>query len=411
MTKEKKVRFPALAYRDFRLFFIAQFLSSASTQTQIVAVNWHLYVLTNSAFALGLIGLMRFIPIIFFSLIGGNAADVYDRKKIIYIVQIIAAVLSSLLFLFTATGRASPLLLYVVTALAAVTTSFDIPSRQAIVPNLVSRKHLPNAMSLNVTVFNISTIIGPSIAGILIASLGLTSAYVVNTLSFAAAIFLFAALGTKTTRGEETSISAESIKDGFRFVRSKTIIWSTMILDFFSTFFSSATALLPIFAKDILAVGPQGLGFLYAAPAVGSVIAGFTLSHMGTISKQGRWLISGVILYGLSTIVFGFSTWFLVSFVALVLVGIGDGISTVIRNTIRQAVTPDRLRGRMTAVNMLFFMGGPQIGEFEAGALAALAGAPFSVMTGGVGTVIAAVILAVTIPVLRKFDTHEDIFH
>lgn len=203
--------------------------------------------------------------------------------------------------------------------------------------------------------------------------------------------------------GESGKVSLQAILEGLSFVKSKTIIWSTMLLDFFGTFFASATALLPIYAQSILHVGPIGFGFLYAAPSVGAVCAGLILAYKGTITQQGKWLLVSVAVYALATILFGFSRVFFVSFIALFLVGAGDSISTVIRNTIRQLSTPDYIRGRMTAINMIFFMGGPQLGEFEAGALAAVVGAPISVAIGGIGTLIVVGIVAATIPVLRKY--------
>ncbi len=181
-----------------------------------------------------------------------------------------------------------------------------------------------------------------------------------------------------------------------------------MLLDFFSTFFASAAALLPLFAKDILHVGPQGLGRLYASPGIGAVLTSFTLSHIRELRHQGKLLLSGVAVYAVGTIIFGLSNVFILSLVGLFLVGAGDSMSTIIRNTIRQMVTPDYIRGRMTSVNMIFFMGGPQLGEFEAGIVASLVGGPLSVVIGGVGTLIVVTATALGIPVLRNFDRHEE---
>lgn len=403
-------RFAALRYRDFRLLWIGQIISNAGSQMQIVALNWQIYLLTNSAFALGLIGLFRFLPIILFSLIGGTFADAHNRKKIMLVTQSVLAILSLILAVTTITHTITSPLIYLLTIGAAIAISFDIPARQALIPSLVEKKHLANALSLNTIMFQISTIVGPSLAGLLIAKSGVGSIYVFNAFSFIAvliALFQMNASGAITgTRGE---ISLGAIREGLKFVKSKTIIWSTMVLDFFSTFFSSATALLPIFAKDILHVGPQGLGLLYAAPAVGAILAGFFVTHTGALKKQGILLLTSVTLYAGATIVFGFSKIFLLSLLALLFVGLGDGISTIIRNTIRQLATPDYIRGRMTSVNMIFFMGGPQLGEFEAGVLAATVGAPLSVVFGGLGTLLIVGIMAITIPVLRRYQDHNDL--
>jgi len=184
------------------------------------------------------------------------------------------------------------------------------------------------------------------------------------------------------------------------------MIWSTMMLDFFSTFFSSATALIPIYAKDILAVGPTGLGFLYSAPAIGAVIAGFLVAHKHNLRNQGMILLVSVGFYALGTVIFGLSHIFILSILALIVVGAGDSVSTIIRNTIRNLETPDYIRGRMTSVNMIFFMGGPQLGDFEAGTLAGYMGAPFSVVTGGIATLVVVAAMAKKLPVLRKYDRH-----
>lgn len=406
ITKSEK--FVALNYRDFRLLWIGLLISNIGSQMTIVALNWHIYVLTNSAVALGLIGLFRFLPIIIFSLIGGSFADAHNRKKIMLYSQIVFVASSTMLTISTFFEFVNPIIIYVNAIIGSIAFSFDLPARQALVPQLVDRRHLSNAISLNTIMFQSSLVAGPSIAGFIIGSIGLGAVYLINTISYTAVIVALIMMRTHGDPiGIKTTVSFSSIKEGLLFVKSKTIIWSTMLLDFFGTFFSSATALLPIFAKDILMVGPEGLGFLYAAPALGAVVAGYTIAHVGIIRKQGIILLSSISLYALGTIMFGFSKVYFLSLIALLIVGFGDGISMILRNTIRQLVTPDYIRGRMSAVNMIFFMGGPQLGEFEAGLLAAAFGAPLSVVVGGVGTLIVVAVVSVTIKTLRNFDTHE----
>lgn len=408
----KTQRFTALQYRDFRLLWFGQLVSSAGSQMQIVAVNWQIYLLTGSAFALGLIGLMRVIPIIIFSLIGGSIADVFNRKKVLLASQIFLAIFSGLLAITTFTHTASPLIIYILTILAAVALSFNTPAQQAFVPNLVRREHLANALSLNVILRQISTIAGPAIAGFLIAKFGVGSIYTFDAVSFFAVIGSLLAMkasGEVEGKTEATKVSLSSILEGLVFVKSHVMIWSTMILDFFSTFFSSASALLPIFAKDILHVGPQGLGLLYASISLGALLAGAIIANMKTLPKQGKILLISVGFYAIGTIIFGFSRSFFLSLFALFIVGAGDSVSTVIRNTLRQILTPDHIRGRMTAVNMIFFMGGPQLGEFEAGALASFAGAPLSVVIGGFATFAVVILVALYIPKLRKYEGHEEL--
>lgn len=402
------MRFPALRYRDFRLLWMGQTLSTVGTQMQWVALNWHIYLLTHSPLALGLIGLARFIPILLFSPIGGATADTYNRKKIFFITQSILTALTAVLVVTTHIGVINPFIIYGITACVASLAPFDGSSRQALIPSLVDRKHLANAMSLNVIAMQVATIVGPAITGFLIAQSGVEIVYILNMLSYIAVFYaLFLMKATGAILGAPSTVSFAAIKEGLHFVRHQTIIWSTMLLDFFGTFFSSATALLPIYAKDILHVGPQGLGILYAAPSIGAVLAGYSIAHLGTLRKEGKILLISISAYAVGTILFGLSKNLYLSLFALFVVGAGDSISTIIRNTIRQLQTPDYIRGRMTSINMIFFMGGPQLGEFEAGSVAALIGAPLSVITGGIGTLIAVGLVAYLIPRLRNYDAHN----
>ncbi len=401
-------RYPAFRYRDYRLLWSGQLISITGSQMEMVALNWHIYLLTHSAVALGIIGLVRVIPIIIFSLIGGSIADAHNRRRTLLITQTTSAVLALLLALCTFQGNITPTIIYVITAISAAVKAIDTPSRQAFFPSLVKKEHLMNAISLNIIMFQIASIAGPALAGLFIAQFSIGNVYLFNSLSFVAVIFgLLLMHATGEIEGEKTIVSRQSIKEGIQFAFSKSIIWSTMLLDFLSTFFSSATALLPIFAADILRVGPQGLGLLYAAPAIGAVIAGFVIAHIGNFGKQGKMLLYSVFVYGIGTILFGFSKNFYVSLLALFIVGAGDSISTVIRHTIRQVVTPDSMRGRIVALNMIFFQGGPQLGEFEAGLVAALIGAPLSVITGGIATLFVVSLMAYALPSLRTYDRHE----
>lgn len=405
--KPNNERFAAFRYRDFRLLWVGQLISIIGTQMQIVALNWHIYILTNSAVALGLIGLTRFLPIVVFSLIGGSAADVFNRKKIMLVMQVSLALFAFVLAITTFTNYINPIIIYTITALSAVATSFDTPSRQAFIPSLVDKKHLTSAMSLNVIMFQISAIVGPTLAGLLIAKYSVFPIYVINGFSFIAVILSIILIRTRGSIVDNQAVlSISSIKEGLAFVKSKTIIWSTMVLDFFSTFFSSVNALFPIFARDILHVGPQGLGLMYAAPSIGAVVAGFVIAHMGTLSKQGRILLVSIVCFAIGTIIFGLSKSFILSLLALLIVGAGDSVSSIIRNTVRQLATPNYIRGRMTSINMIFFMGGPQLGEFQSGFMAAFIGAPFAVAIGGVGTIIVVGIMAYAVPILRRYNNH-----
>lgn len=378
---------------------------------QVVAINWQIYLLTGSAVSLGLIGLSRFLPVVFFSFFGGIAADIFDRKKVMFISQITMAFCSLILAFATFFGNISPLLIYLLIAGNSIASTFDTPARQSMVPQLVPKEYFMNAVSLNTIMWQTAIVLGPTIAGFVIAFYDVGSVYIINVVSFLAVIgALIAMKKIKITTPQNASFNLESLKHGISFVRKSPMIYGTMLLDFFATFFSSATVLLPIFAKDILAVGPQGLGLLYAAPSLGAVIAGIIISSLGHFKHQGKILLSAVALYGLATILFGISKSFYLSLFFLFLAGIGDVVSTIIRNTIRQLTTPDYLRGRMVSINMIFFMGGPQLGEIEAGLLAAAVGSPISVVVGGAGTIIATLILSILVPKLRKYQGDELVY-
>lgn len=402
--KVKSGRFAALKYRDFRILWIALLISNIGSQMQFAAISWHIFVITHSAIALGLLGLARFVPITIFALFAGAVADAHNRRKILLVTQITLTVLSFFLALTTLSRGVNPMIIYIVTALSSVAYAFDAPPRQAFIPSLVHKDHLSNAMSLNVIMHHTSMVIGPALSGFVIKQFGVGSIYLINASSFLAVIIALIAMRTSgEIEGNASKVTFKAISEGLSFIRSKAIIWSTMVLDFFSTLFSSANSLLPIFAETILHVGPVGFGFLYAAQSVGAVSTGWIMAYKGKIKNQGKLILIGAFLYGLATILFGLSGFVWLSFLALFLVGVGDSISSVIRNTIRQLTTPDYIRGRMTSINMVFYMGGPRLGEFQAGMLAAAVGAPLAVVVGGIGTLVVVGLVAFKIPILRKY--------
>lgn len=400
--------FSALRFRDYRLLWIGLLVSRIGSEMQVVAVSWQIYLLTRSALSLGFIGIARFLPIVFLSLAGGMAADLHNRRKIMIVSQLVMTSVSVTLAVVTFFNQANQWLIYLLLALNSAAASFDTPARQAIVPSLVPKKYFMNAVSLNTIMWQTATVLGPSLSGFIIAYLGVGSIYIVNVISFLVVICALILMSPVSQKVVKTHLfDLASVREGLVFVIKTPIIYSTMLLDFFATFFSSATVLLPIFAKDILAVGPQGLGLLYAAPSIGGVLAGITVLTFGHFKNQGKILVSAVIVYGIATAFFGISRSFYLSLLFLALTGAADVISTIIRNTIRQLNTPDHIRGRMVSINMIFFMGGPQLGEAEAGILAAAVGSPTSVVIGGLGAIISAIILATFILKLRRYQGNE----
>ena len=381
---------PALKHRRFFFLWLGLLISIAGTQMQIWALFWHIRELTDQPIAVSGIGLARILPIIIFSLIGGALADSADRRKIIFITQSAAALLALALGLFTQFGHITIWHIYAITALSAIAIAFDGPARQSLVPNLVPAEHLPSAFSLTSIAFQAGSVIGPALSGIVIAIWGQQAVYYINAVSFLAVIIALILIGDIPQKIEQTAkgISLSSIGDGIRFILGKPIIFSTMILDFIATFFASANTLLPFIARDVLRVGVVEYGWLSAAQAVGAVTVALIISQVHELRRQGPLFLGSVVVFGAATILFGLSVPFAVAWIALVLTGAADGLSTIIRNTIRQLQTPDHIRGRMTSVNQIFFQGGPQLGEIEAGAVAQLFGAPFAIVSGGIGCII-----------------------
>jgi MFS family permease len=399
----------ALQHRNFRLLWIGQLISFSGSMMQMAAILWHVSLLVapeRRALALGMVGLVRLLPIVFFSIAGGAVADVWDRQRVMLVTQSAAGVTALVLAALTVRGLSHPWPIYALAALGAVAGAFDGPARQAMLPSLVPREHLPNAISLNAIMLQIASVAGPSIGGIVIASLGVGWVYALNAVSFGCVIAALLMMRDVPTRdaSRPTEISLDAIREGLSFVFANPIIRSTMLLDFFATFFSSATALLPIFAQDILHVGARGYGWLYAAPSVGAAVMGLVMVRtIEDIDRRGIVLLWSVVMYGAATVIFGISHVFWLTFLCLALTGAADTVSMVLRNVVRQLETPDHLRGRMIGVNMVFFMGGPQLGELEAGGVAQWLGARLSVVTGGIGCLVATAWIAGITPGLRNY--------
>jgi MFS family permease len=400
---------PSLRHRRFFYLWLGQLISITGTQMQLWALFWHVNLLDENPIALGGIGLARVVPVIIFSLIGGALADAYDRRKVMFVTQGFAAVLALALGLFTQFGDITIWHIYVITALQAVAVAFDGPSRQALVPNLVPAKDLPNAFSMTFTSFQVGSVLGPALSGFVIALAGQAAVYYFNAISFASVIIALVMIGNVPQKiAEKTAgVSLQSIREGVQFILAKPIILSSMLLDFVATFFASANTLLPIIAKDVLRVGVVQYGWLSAAQAVGAVIVAVVMSQVSEIRRQGILFLGAVIVFGLATILFGVTGSLVVAWFALAMTGAADGVSTIIRNTMRQMLTPDHIRGRMTSVNQIFFQGGPQLGEIEAGAVAQFFGAPFAVITGGIGCIVGSLLIVWKWPQLTRYNGDE----
>lgn len=395
----------AFRSRDFSLLWFGNLVSLTGTEMSRTAVSWQIYQLTGSELALGLIGAARLIPLVLLALGSGVLADALDRRKLMIFAQISMLICSLILATSTSLGTTTIWVIYLVTALSAAAHTIGLPARQALIPNLVPREHLAGALTINITSWQLATVLGPTVGGLLIAARGLGAVYWLDVASFLVIITALLLIRVRSAHadGERREISLRAALEGLRFVRRNELIWSTMLLDFLATFFSAATTLLPIFADQILRVGPQGLGILYAAPSAGAVIASVICSLTGPGQRQGPLLLWAVVVYGLATAVFGLSTSFWLSLLMLAVTGAADTVSMVVRGTVRNLETPDELRGRMVSVNMLFFAGGPQLGEIEAGVAAKLLGTPLSVALGGLACALMTGGVAACVPRLRHY--------
>lgn len=352
---------PALKHRRFRLLWIGLGISIAGSQMQLWSIFWHIRELTDQPIALGGVGLARIIPLIIFSLIGGAIADVANRRKMMFLTQSAMALVAVALGVLTLNGSIQLWHIYALTAVQAVAASFDLPARQALVPNLLPGRDLPNAFSMTSIAFQTGSIIGPALSGLVIASLGLQWVYFINAITYLAVIWALLAMGSvpqQVQRRSKNPVSLEAIAEGVRFIWNSPIILSTMLMDFVATFFSSANTLMPIIARDVLKVGAVEYGWLSSAQSIGAMIAALVVSQMREIRQQGRIFLVSVVIFGLATVLFGFARSVLVAMLALIVVGASDSVSTIIRNTIRQLQTPDYIRGRMVSVNQIFFAGG-----------------------------------------------------
>ena len=376
---------------------------------QIWALFWHISQLDKNPIALGGVGLARILPVIIFSLIGGAIADSRNRRNVLFITQSIAALLALTLGLLTQFGQITIWHIYAITALQAVAIAFDGPSRQALIPNLVPAKDLPNAFSMTFTAFQAGSVIGPALTGLVIAFAGQSAVYYFNAFSFISVLIALVMIGDvpQTISEKMAGVSAESIREGIQFILNKPIILSSMLVDFVATFFASANTLLPLIATGVLHVGVKEYGYLSAAPAVGAVLAALVISQVKELRKQGILFLGSVAIFGIATIVFGATRSLLLAWLALAVTGASDGVSTIIRNTIRQLQTPDHIRGRMTSVSQIFFQGGPQLGEVEAGSVAQFFGAPFAVITGGIGCIVGMFLIVWKWPQLTKYNGDE----
>jgi MFS family permease len=368
-----------------------------------VAVGWHVYQLTGSAFALGMVGLSQFLPAFLFALPGGLAADRLERRTILLFCFSIQVLVALLLLTISLVPGARVGWVFPVVALIGFGQAFLGPASQSLVPFLVSKEDFPRAVAWNSSIFQVATITGPAVGGFLYA-FGPACVYAVSATCFACCVFLISRLRTRLRIAAASKPGFEGLLAGLRFVFSRPTILGAISMDLFAVLFGGATALLPIYARDILHIGPWGLGLLRSAPAVGAAVMAFGLTQRPLARRAGIRMLFCVALFGLMTIVFGLSRTFSLSLVALALLGAADMVSVVVRQTLVQINTPDEKRGRVSAVNSLFIGASNQLGEFESGVTAAWLGVVPAVVLGGVGTLAIVVLWIWLFPSLRHTD-------
>src|SRR6266550_2354340 len=390
--------------RNYALMFWGQLISAAGTQMQVVAVAWQVYLLTHSASALGLIGLFQAIPRLIFSLVGGVLADVFDRRRMLIVIEIVLALTSAVLALCTAIHVINMVIIYSVVLIAASVSSFEFPARQAIIPTLVRREEMSDALSLSMVMMQLTFIIGPMVGGFAIAWIGVANTYWFDVISYFVVIgSLLLMIVPRIPAGKRAQAGFGALVDGMRFLRAHPVILAVLSLDFFATFFGSPRALLPVYASQIMHIGPQGLGILIAATSIGAVaLAPFT-GLIGRITRQGLGVVLAIIVWGLCIMAFGLSPtplWLGVLFLAGA--GAADMVSMILRGLIVQLTTPDEFRGRISAVNAMFVIGGPMLGQVESGLVAGLFTPVLSVVSGGVACIVATLVILALVPSLAR---------
>ncbi len=393
-----------LRNRNYALLFWGQLISSSGTQMQVVALAWQVYLLTHSAIALGVLGLAQAIPRLIFSLVGGVFADVFDRRKMLLIIDLVLAATSTVLALCTIFHVINIAIIYTVVLIAATVFAFEFPIRQAIIPGLVKREDMPDATSLSMVMMQFTSIAGPTVGGFAIAWIGVANTYWFDVISYFVVVgSLLLIVIPRIPLEKRAQAGMGALVDGMKFLRTQPLLLAILSLDFFAMLFGSPDALLPIYASAILHVGPQGFGILMAAGSIGAVVLAPLTGLVGRIARQGLGVVTAIIFWGLCVTAFGFfpaPLWLGVLFLAGA--GAADMVSMVLRALIIPLITPDEYRGRVNGVNAIFVIGGPMLGQFESGMVAGLFGPEFAVISGGLACIVATVALVALVPGLLR---------
>lgn len=401
-------RLSLLAHPGLAAFLSARLLSSFSAQVQAVAVGWQIYMLTHSARALAWVGLAQFLPMVCLILVAGHAADHFNRRAITVTCQIVEACGALVMAAGSFGHWLTPGVIYGMVVLFGTARVFEMPSQQTFLPALVPAAIFPRATALSSSLFQFAAIMGPSVGGLLYGG-GAGFCYAVCGAGFGLAALSTYRMALTGAAPARRPMTMETLLGGLRFIRARPEMLGAISLDLFAVLLGGATALLPVYADDILHAGPVGLGLLRMAPGLGALAGGLILARRPLQRHAGRRMFVAVAVFGFATILFGVSTWLPLSVAALAVLGAADVLSMVVRGALVQLRTPDEMRGRVSAVNTLFIGSSNQLGEFESGMLASLVGPVEAVVLGGVGTVVVAVVWMRLFPALRRLDRLSDL--
>ncbi|WP_414439971.1 MFS transporter [Burkholderia sp. 22PA0106] len=395
-----------LGLTTFQRFWSARVLSSISFQMLSVAIGWHIYALTKSAYALGLVGLAQFLPMFVLTLVVGHVADRYDRRRIVAVCQSLLAMASVVFLAGTLGGWLNAPAIYALAACLGAARAFENPTVASLLPAVVPRAELPRATALSTSATQTAMIIGPAAGGVLYG-LGPSVVYVLGVAMFGCAACLMGSLQLTSKPVARAPVTLESVFSGIAFIRREPAILGALSLDLFAVLFGGAVSLLPIYAHDYLQTGPWGLGLLRSAPAIGALAGTLWFARFPMRKRPGMAMFGGVIVFGIATLVFGVSTWLPLSLLSLATLGAADVISVVVRSSLVQLRTPDEMLGRVSAVNALFIGTSNQLGEFESGITAGWWGARPAVLVGGLGTIAIALLWMRLFPALRTMRSLE----
>lgn len=396
---------PLVRFPQFRRLWIGQLISILGTQMTVVAVPYQVYRITHSSLDVGLLSLGQVVPLLVGSLLGGSVADALDRRKLLLVTQVLLAGTSGGLALNA--GRAHPTLwpIFALTAMAAGVSGVDSPTRSAVIANLVDRPSFPSAAALSQLIFQTGQVVGPAVAGLLLGHFGLGPVYWIDVATFSVGLIAVAGLDPLPPRDGGTRFGLASVVAGFRYLRGRQDLQGTFIIDLDAMIFGMPRALFPALGLGRFHGGAATVGFLYAAPGAGALVGALLAGWVSRVRHQGRIVLWAVAAWGVAITAFGFSAWLPLALGLLALAGTADVISAVLRNTILQLSVPDGLRGRLSALHIAVVTGGPRLGDAEAGAVAAVVGNQYSVVSGGLACVVGVVLIGWLMPGLRRYDS------